>query len=58
MCFNLCLDVKESQSIFTYERYAIMPVFSLNTGKYGPEKTPYLETFNAVLIPKCKNFEA
>ena len=24
------------------------PVFSPNTGKYGPEKTPYLDTFNAV----------
>ena len=28
------------------------PVFSLNTGKYGPEKTPYLDTFHAVTIPK------
>ena len=27
-----------------------MPVFSPNIGKYGPEKTPYLDTFNAVLI--------
>ena len=25
------------------------PVFSLNTGKYGPEITPYLDTFHAVL---------
>ena len=24
------------------------PVFSPNTEKYGPEKTPYLDTFNAV----------
>ena len=24
------------------------PVFGLNTGKYGPEKTPYLNTFHAV----------
>ena len=24
------------------------PVFGLNTGKYGPEITPYLETFHAV----------
>ena len=24
------------------------PVFSPNTGKYGPEKTPYLDTFHAV----------
>ena len=25
-------------------------VFSLNTGKYGPEKTPYLDTFHAVKL--------
>ena len=24
------------------------PVFGLNTEKYGPEKTPYLDTFHAV----------
>ena len=24
------------------------PVFGLNTGKYGPEKTPYLDSFHAV----------
>ena len=29
------------------ERYG---VFSPNVGKYGPEKTPYLDTFQAVLI--------
>ena len=26
------------------------PVFSPNTGKYEPEKTPYLETFYAVYV--------
>ena len=26
------------------------PVFSANTGKYGPEKTPYLNTFHEVKI--------
>ena len=25
-------------------------VFSPNTGKYGPEKTPYLDTFHAVMF--------
>ena len=25
------------------------PVFSQNTGKYGPEETPYLDTFHAVI---------
>ena len=27
-----------------------MRVFSPNTGKYGPEKTPYLATFQAVCV--------
>ena len=26
------------------------PVFGLNTGKYGPEITPYLDTFRAVNV--------
>ena len=26
------------------------PAFGLNTGKYGPEKTPYLDTFRAVAL--------
>ena len=29
------------------ERY-YLSVFSPNAGKYGPEKTPYLDTFHAV----------
>ena len=29
-----------------------IPVFSPNTGKYGPEKTPYLDTFHAVKTEK------
>ena len=33
------------------------PAFGLNTGKYGPEKTPYLDTFNAVTKTLwCFNF--
>ena len=32
------------------------PVFRLNTGKYGPEVTSYLGTFNAVII--CHTFES
>ena len=32
-------------------------VFGLNTGKYGPEQTPYLDTFHAVLAcRKYKNY--
>ena len=30
------------------ERY--LSVFSPNAGKYGPEKTPYLDTFHAVNV--------
>ena len=26
------------------------PVFGLTRGKYGPEKTPYLDTFHEVLL--------
>ena len=28
------------------------PVFGLNTGKYGPGKTPYLDNFHAVFATK------
>ena len=28
------------------------PTFGLNTGKYGPEKTRYLDTFHAVIITR------
>ena len=31
------------------------PVFELNTGKYGPEKTQYLDSFHTVLIRLSKN---
>ena len=30
----------------------LISVFSRNTGKYGPEKTPYLDTFHTVYILK------
>ena len=38
-------DVKSVQ-IRVYSGQSI-PVFGLNTGKYGPEITPYLDTFHA-----------
>ena len=31
-----------------YGVISVFPVFGPNTGKYGPEKTPYLVTFHAV----------
>ena len=30
------------------------PVFGLNTEKYGPEKTPYLDTFHAAIVQRVK----
>ena len=33
----------------------LISVFSPNTGKYGPEKTPYLDTFHAVYVLEILN---
>ena len=33
-----------------------MSLFSLNIGKYGPEETPHLNTFNPVLVLKLAPF--
>ena len=35
-------------SVFSSIRPEYGAVFSLNAGKYGPEKTPYLDTFYTV----------
>ena len=32
----------------------IFPLFGLNTGKYGPEKTPYLDIFHVAL--RCQTW--
>ena len=34
------------------------PVFSPNTGNYGPEITPYLDTFHAVILSMVENRSA
>ena len=36
--------------VYKYRAFSVpyFPVFSPNIGKYGPEKTPYLDTFHAV----------
>ena len=39
---------------YTLREYGVLsglyfPVFGLNTGKYGPEETPYSNTFHAVI---------
>ena len=33
-----------------------VPVFSPNTGKYGPEISPYLDTFHAMKLILIKQF--
>ena len=33
------------------------PTFCLNTEKYGPEKTSYLDTFHAVVYRRKRNNE-
>ena len=39
-------------SVFSCIRseYVYLSVFSLNAGKNGPEKTPYLDTFHVVIV--------
>ena len=34
--------------VFSGPYFLVIPVFSLNTGKYGTEKTPYLDNFHTV----------
>ena len=46
---------KESTTAWKVSKYGVFsgpyfPVFGLNTGKYGPEKTPYLDTFYTVYM--------
>ena len=46
---------KKSYAAWKVSKYGVfsdscLPVFSPNTGKYGPEKTPYLDTFHAVFM--------
>ena len=37
------------QKYFVYKNTSCLSIFSPNAGEYGPEKTPYLDTFHAVL---------
>ena len=41
--------VLETLLVLLLTRYNMTSVSSPNAGKYGPEKTPYLGTFHAVL---------
>ena len=60
MCFEIpyeSLEVNHRVKSVQYRVFSgpYFPVFSPNTGKYGPEKTLYLDTFytvNACFFPK------
>ena len=44
---NIFTVLKVSKYEVFFGRY--FPVFRLNTGRYGPEKTQYLDTFQTVI---------
>ena len=46
-CMNECICIR---TVFLYS-----DVFSPNTGKYGPEITPYLDTFYAESYSRLSN---
>ena len=45
--WNTCEQLPLRKKVFKYGVFSspYFPVFGPNTGKYGPEKTPYLNTF-------------
>ena len=47
--FNLRSDTLRKESKYGVFSSPYFSVFSPNTGKYGPEKTPYLDTFHVVI---------
>ena len=53
-CSNTWTSYNEIKgAVWKVSKYGVFsglyfPVFGLNTGKYGPGKTPYLDTFHAV----------
>ena len=63
-CFLLCdnydkLEFTQLYSAWKLSKYGVFsspyfPVFSPNTGKYVPEKTPYLDTFHTVLSDRTE----
>ena len=53
ICVSFRFRVREIDTVRKVSKYGVFsgpyfPAFGLNTGKYGPEKTPYLNTFHAV----------
>ena len=51
---NKNIHCVKSVQIWSFSRPSF-PVFGLNTGKHGPEKTPYLNTFHAVIFQTYKD---
>ena len=54
-CKLVSVNVDASVTARKVSKYGVIsgpyfPVFRLNTGKYGPEITPYLATFHAVCL--------
>ena len=57
---TLFTTVFRTQIVWKVPKYGVFsgpyfPVFGLNTGKYGPEKTPYLDTFHAIRVYNSAN---
>ena len=54
--FSLTVSKVSKNGVFSAPYF---PAFSPNTGKYGPEKTPNLDTFHAVpatILNESKDF--
>ena len=50
-----CIKIKGLFTAWKVSKYGVIsgpnfPVFSPNTWKYGPEITPYLDIFHAVIL--------
>ena len=52
--FQFCLSKVSKYEVISGPYF---PVFSLNTGKYGPVITPYLDTFHAVEIVRIEDLK-
>ena len=52
------LKVSTACKVFKYGVFSgpYFPGFGLNAGKYGPEKTPHLDTFHAVIVLRIEIF--
>ena len=53
--FMFCIKIKGLFTAWKVSKYGVIsgpnfPVFSPNTWKYGPEITPYLDIFHAVIL--------